>query len=161
MGKSHPNVDDYVISRVRALESLLLEKGLLAPDAVDRVIRRYESSTGPMLGARAVARAWRDPAYRSRLLNDPTAGQSGRHLLERASRASLTLARMRQYQTFLGNPDPSGSNETTYTYRTAARPAPPPAAIVHVTQRDWTTTIAISVGLLLAAAGGLFVWSRS
>ena len=36
MGKSHPNVDDYVISRVRALESLLLEKGLLAPDAVDR-----------------------------------------------------------------------------------------------------------------------------
>ena len=73
MGKNHPSVDDYVISRVRALESLLLEKGLLAPDAVDRVIRRYEASTGPMLGARAVARAWRDPAYRHRLLNDPTA----------------------------------------------------------------------------------------
>jgi nitrile hydratase len=73
VGKNHPNVDDYVISRVRALESLLLEKGLLAPDAVDRVIRRYEASTGPMLGARAVARAWRDPAYRHRLLNDPTA----------------------------------------------------------------------------------------
>ena len=57
MGKNHPNVDDYVVSRVRALESLLLEKGLLAPDAVDRVIRRYETSTGPMIGARAVARA--------------------------------------------------------------------------------------------------------
>ena len=56
MGKNHPNVDDYVVSRVRALESLLLEKGLLPPDAVDRVIQRYESSTGPMLGARAVAR---------------------------------------------------------------------------------------------------------
>src|SRR6478736_5610760 len=55
MGKNHPNVDDYVISRVRALESLLLEKGLLAPDAVDRVIRRYEASIGPMLGARAVS----------------------------------------------------------------------------------------------------------
>jgi nitrile hydratase subunit alpha len=68
MGKSHPNVDDYVVSRVRALESLLLEKGLLAPDAVDRVVQRYEASTGPMLGARAVARAWRDPAYRRRLL---------------------------------------------------------------------------------------------
>jgi len=101
------------------------------------------------------------PAVPERLLNDPTAGQSGLHLLERASRLSLTLARMRQYQTFLGNPDPSGSNETTYTYRTAARPAPPPVAIVHVTQRDWTTTIAIAAGLLLAAAGGLFVWSRS
>jgi nitrile hydratase len=73
MGKNHPNVDDYVVSRVRALESLLLEKGLLAPDAVDRVIRRYESSTGPLIGARAVARAWRDPAYRRRLLEDSRA----------------------------------------------------------------------------------------
>jgi nitrile hydratase len=72
MGKSHPNVDDYVVSRVRALESLLLEKGLLPPDAVDRVIRRYETSTGPMVGARAVARAWRDAGYRRRLLEDST-----------------------------------------------------------------------------------------
>lgn len=73
MGKSHPNVDEYVVSRVRAIESLLLEKGLLAPDAVDRVIRRYEESTGPMIGARAVARAWRDPAYRRRLLEESPA----------------------------------------------------------------------------------------
>jgi nitrile hydratase len=73
MGKSHPNVDDYVVSRVRALESLLLEKGILPPDAVDRVIRRYETSTGPMIGARAVARAWRDPAYKRRLLEDSPA----------------------------------------------------------------------------------------
>jgi nitrile hydratase len=72
MGKSHPNVDDYVVSRVRALESLLLEKGLLAANAVDRVIQRYEASTGPMVGARAVARAWRDPAYHRRLLEKPT-----------------------------------------------------------------------------------------
>jgi len=56
MGKSHPNVDRYVVSRVRALESLLLEKGLLPPDAVDRVIRRYEADTGPMLGARGWSR---------------------------------------------------------------------------------------------------------
>jgi nitrile hydratase subunit alpha len=73
MGKNHPAVDDYVVSRVRALESLLLEKGLLAPDAVDRVIRRYETSTGPMIGARAVARAWRDPSYRQRLLEESPA----------------------------------------------------------------------------------------
>ena len=76
MGKNHPKVDDYVVSRVRALESLLLEKGLLAPDAVDRVVRRYEASTGPMIGARAVARAWRDAAYRARLLQQPTAALS-------------------------------------------------------------------------------------
>ena len=73
MGKRHPNVDDYVVSRVRALESLLLDKGVLQPDSVDRVIRRYADSTGPMVGARAVARAWRDPAYRTRLLEDSTA----------------------------------------------------------------------------------------
>jgi nitrile hydratase subunit alpha len=72
MGKNHPNVDDYVVSRVRALESLLLEKGLLASDAVDHVIRRYENDTGPMVGARAVARAWRDDGYRLRLLTDST-----------------------------------------------------------------------------------------
>jgi nitrile hydratase len=73
MGKNHPNVDPYVVSRVRALESLLLEKGILAPDAVDRVIQRYEADTGPMVGARAVARAWTDATYRHLLLEDPTA----------------------------------------------------------------------------------------
>ena len=71
MGKNHPNVDPYVVSRVRALESLLLEKGILAPDAVDRVIQRYEADTGPMVGARAVARAWTDPGYKRLLLDDP------------------------------------------------------------------------------------------
>src|SRR5499425_226200 len=70
MGKNHPNVDPYIVSRVRALESLLLEKGVLAPDAVDRVVQRYESDTGPMVGARAVARAWTDPAYKRILLED-------------------------------------------------------------------------------------------
>ena len=73
MGKNHPNVDPYIVSRVRALESLLLEKGILAPDAVDRVVQRYESDTGPMVGARAVARAWTDPEYRRLLLDDPRA----------------------------------------------------------------------------------------
>ena len=73
MGKNHPNVDPYIVSRVRALESLLLEKGILAPDAVDRVIQRYEADTGPMTGARAVAKAWTDPDYRRLLLEDPRA----------------------------------------------------------------------------------------
>jgi hypothetical protein len=101
------------------------------------------------------------PAVPERLLHDPTTGQSGRHLLERASRASLTLARMRQYQTFLGNPDPSGSSETTYTYRSASRPTPPPIAAVAAPKRDWMTTIAVAAGLLVAAAGASVLWSRS
>jgi nitrile hydratase subunit alpha len=73
MGKYHANVDPYVVSRVRALESLLLERGVLAPDAVDRVIRRYGEAAGPLIGARAAARAWVDPAYRRLLLEDSKA----------------------------------------------------------------------------------------
>jgi nitrile hydratase len=73
MGKFHPNVDQYVVSRVRALESILREKGILAPDAVDRIVERYVSDTGPMVGARAVAKAWVNPTYRQRLLTNSTA----------------------------------------------------------------------------------------
>ena len=73
MGKNHPNVEEYVVSRVRALESLLLEKGVLAPGAVDRLVSRYENDTGPMVGARAVAKAWTDPGYKRLLLDDSAA----------------------------------------------------------------------------------------
>ncbi|MCZ6544453.1 MAG: nitrile hydratase subunit alpha [Chloroflexi bacterium] len=73
MGKDHPNVEPYVVSRVRALESILIEKGLLSEDAVDAVVQRYEKDTGPLLGALAVARAWLDPDYRTRLIDDAPA----------------------------------------------------------------------------------------
>ena len=73
MGKNHAKVDPYVVSRVRALESLLLERGVLAPDAVDKIIRRFAEATGPLLGAKAVARAWVDPAYKRLLLGDSRA----------------------------------------------------------------------------------------
>ena len=73
MGKYHPNVEEYVVSRVRALESLLLEKGVLEADTVDTVVSRFENDTGPMVGVRAVARAWSDPAYKRLLLEDAAA----------------------------------------------------------------------------------------
>jgi hypothetical protein len=101
------------------------------------------------------------PARPDRLLNASTSGLSGRQLLERVSRLTLTLARIRQYQTFLGNPDPTGPNQTTYVYRSAARPTLPLVAAVPATQRDWATTIAVAAGLLLAAAGALVAWSKS
>jgi hypothetical protein len=101
------------------------------------------------------------PPAPQRLLDAPTAGLSGRQLLERVSRITLTLARGRQYQTFLGNPDPTGPNQTAYVYRTTTRPTPPPVAVVHTLQRNWATTIAVAAGLLLAAAGALFAWSKS
>jgi nitrile hydratase len=58
--------------RVEAVESLLVEKGLIDPDVVDEVIEHYETSVGPLNGAHVVARAWSDPAYRQRLLADGT-----------------------------------------------------------------------------------------
>jgi nitrile hydratase len=59
--------------RARALESLLIEKGLAASDLTDQAIAAYEHDPGPLHGARAVARAWADPAFKRRLLADGTA----------------------------------------------------------------------------------------
>ncbi|MEE9606602.1 MAG: nitrile hydratase subunit alpha [Myxococcota bacterium] len=59
--------------RVEALEAILREKGLIDPQAVDGLIRAFEQDIGPMNGARVVARAWVDPAYKARLLSDATA----------------------------------------------------------------------------------------
>jgi nitrile hydratase len=73
VAKYHPTVAPYIESRVRALESLLLEKGILQPGAVDRIIDRFADDTGPMLGARMVARAWVDDAYRKKLLHETPA----------------------------------------------------------------------------------------
>jgi nitrile hydratase len=58
--------------RTEALESLLVEKGWITGDAIDRIVQRYEKEIGPMRGAQVVARAWLDPAFKSRLLADGT-----------------------------------------------------------------------------------------
>jgi len=60
------------VLRVKALESLLTEKGLVDPEALDVLIDTYENKVGPRNGARVVARAWVDDAYRKRLLDDAT-----------------------------------------------------------------------------------------
>ena len=62
-----------VALRVRALESLLADKGLVDPKALDALIDTYETQVGPRNGARVVARAWLDPAFKRRLLEDGTA----------------------------------------------------------------------------------------
>lgn len=56
--------------RARALQSLLIEEGLLSSDAVDDVVSTYEEEIGPLNGAKVVARAWTDPDYKRRLLDD-------------------------------------------------------------------------------------------
>lgn len=59
--------------RAKALESLLTEKGLIDPAAVDAVIEQYEKRIGPRNGAKVIARAWSDPDYKKRLLENATA----------------------------------------------------------------------------------------
>jgi nitrile hydratase len=68
-----PEQEPYVALRTKALESLLIEKGLLSAEAVDTLIQHYEQDIGPLAGARVVARAWVDPAFKQRLLQDGAA----------------------------------------------------------------------------------------
>jgi hypothetical protein len=69
----HQAVPSDVALRVKALESLLVEKGMVDPAALDAVVDLYENKVGPRNGARVVARAWVDPAYKKRLQTDGTA----------------------------------------------------------------------------------------
>jgi len=66
----HQAVPSDPALRVKALESLLVQKGLVDPAALDALIDTYEHKVGPRNGARVVARAWADPAYKQRLLAD-------------------------------------------------------------------------------------------
>ena len=72
MSHDHPDDHSDVALRTRAIESLLIEKGYLTTAAIDRLVSAYEHDIGPMLGARVVARAWVDAAFRQRLLADGT-----------------------------------------------------------------------------------------
>jgi nitrile hydratase len=96
MSGGHHHDDDLPV-RVEALETLLVEKGLVDPAAVDEIIRHYEQDVGPMNGARVVARAWVDPTYKARLLADGTAavaelgyaGREGAHVRVVENRAGV------------------------------------------------------------------------
>ena len=70
----HSHLPPEPALRVKALESLLVERGLLDPKTVDRWIEVYTEEIGPKRGAELVARAWTDPGFRDRLLADGTAG---------------------------------------------------------------------------------------
>ncbi|GEP11007.1 nitrile hydratase subunit alpha [Methylobacterium gnaphalii] len=85
----HGSTLSPIEARVRALESLLIEKGYVQPAALDALIERYEHQVGPHNGARVVARAWVDPSFRARLLADGTpaiaelgiGGRGGEHMV--------------------------------------------------------------------------------
>jgi nitrile hydratase len=81
--------DKALAERVAGIESLLIAKGLVDKGALDRLVDIYEHDLGPMNGAKVVARAWVDPAYKQRLLNNATAaiaelgfgGLQGEHMV--------------------------------------------------------------------------------
>ncbi len=87
----HPHGSELspIEARVRALESVLVEKGYVDPAAIDALVETYETRVGPRNGARVVAKAWSDPAYRDWLLADATAaigslgfvGRQGEHMV--------------------------------------------------------------------------------
>ena len=72
-GGHHPEPLTYAEARTKAIESLLVEKGLLSTDAIDARVQAYEQDIGPLNGAKVVARAWTDAEYKERLLADGTA----------------------------------------------------------------------------------------
>jgi nitrile hydratase len=94
----HPHDHDHdgsgsdlspIALRVRALETILTEKGYIDPAALDAIVETYETRVGPRNGARVVAKAWADPAYLQRLRDDATAaiaelgftGRQGEHMV--------------------------------------------------------------------------------
>ena len=87
----HPHGSELspIEARVRALESILVEKGYVEPAALEAIIDTYETKIGPRNGAKVVARAWSDPAYAQRLRSDATAaiaefgfsGRQGEHMV--------------------------------------------------------------------------------
>ncbi len=85
---NHSEPPSDLALRVQALESLLIEKGLVDPAAIDLLVETYETKIGPRNGARVVARAWNDAAFKAWLLRDATAaiaslgygGRQGEHM---------------------------------------------------------------------------------
>jgi nitrile hydratase subunit alpha len=88
-GGHHPRPLSAAALRAKAIESLLVEKGLLASDVIDRIVEIYEKDVGPLNGAKVVAHAWCDPEYKRRLLRNGTAairelgfgGLQGEHMV--------------------------------------------------------------------------------
>ena len=87
-GHDHSELSDIEL-RVRALESILVEKGYVDPAAIDVLVETYETKVGPRNGGKVVAKAWADPSYRDWLRKDATAaiaslgftGRQGEHMV--------------------------------------------------------------------------------
>lgn len=87
--QASPEQTEVLEKRVQALESLLVAKGLVTSETLDKLVETYENDLGPTNGAKVIAKAWVDPAYKERLLKDATAaigelgfsGLQGEHMV--------------------------------------------------------------------------------
>jgi hypothetical protein len=91
----------------------------------------------------------------------PRRGETGRMLLLRATRGTLSLARVHQYQSYLGNPDPGGTSRTTYIYVSSRRTASAPTATTRSSGRGGLETVLIALGSLGAVVLAAIAWARS
>ena len=130
--------------------------GTIGGHAVDRLL----GAAPVTIAARGTVRLTVEPVPPLALLH-PLPGLSGRALLRRVSLALLGLARARQYDTYLGNPDPTGRNQTTYVYQSAKRPTPVPAAVPAPVHGDGARTLLMVGAVLASAALGVVAWSRA
>ncbi|HEY2104425.1 MAG TPA: nitrile hydratase subunit alpha [Candidatus Binataceae bacterium] len=97
MSEDHSRVPTGAALRVKAMETLLEEKGLVNPAALDKIVDTFENKVGPKNGARVVAKAWSDPAFRKRLLANATTavaelgygGPEGGHLVALENTAAV------------------------------------------------------------------------
>jgi hypothetical protein len=92
---------------------------------------------------------------------DETTSTTGRALLRDAIQVTLTLARVNQYEEFLGNPDPAGPSRTVYVYRTASPPHAAPIAAVGHHRRTWIETALVVAAITTALMAGAAWWVRS
>jgi hypothetical protein len=150
----------YLTTPVRptkvAVASPLLVDGTIGGRRVHRIV---EDSV--VVQARGRVRLTITPQLPERLLADGLDRVPDDDLLLRVSRTLLTLARVKQYETFLGNPDPTGRSSTTYLYETRT-PPPPPAAVTGAgAGRDWALTLLVALGGLAVLWVGIVAWARA
>jgi nitrile hydratase len=88
----HSHLPSDPALRVKALETLLVDKGLVDPAALDKLIETYEHEVGPRNGAKVVAKAWSEPAFRDWLLKDATAAIASLGFLGRQGEHMVALA---------------------------------------------------------------------
>jgi len=132
--ESHTTPPPEIQLRIKALESLLIEMGVIRPETMDAIVDFYERQVGPRNGARIVARAWTDAAFKQRLITDPRAaiaelgmpGISGEHVVVVENRPGLhnmivcTLCSCYPWQT-LGLP-PIWFKSAAYRSRAVSHP---------------------------------------